>query len=74
MESVLKFWGAMWLVVGVLSFLNVLSTAGGGFGAFMTSITILACTVAPFVLLNVGAGIWENVSEKIRKQKLANKK
>ena len=58
MESVLKFLGAMWLIVGVLSFLSVLGTPGGGFGAFMTSIAILACTVVPFVLFNVSAGIW----------------
>lgn len=74
MEGVLKFWGAMWLVVGIFSFLNVLSTPGGGFGAFMTSITILACTVFPFVLFNVCAGIIENVSEKMRKKALAQKK
>ena len=50
MESFLKFWGAMWLVVGILSFVNVLGTHNGGFGSFLTAIAILLCTVAPFVL------------------------
>jgi len=74
MEGVLKFWGAMWLVVGVFSFLSVLGTHSGGFGSFLTAMAILLCTVAPFVLFNCCAKLWENVSEKMRKKALANKK
>lgn len=74
MESFLKFWGAMWLVVGILSFVNVLGTHNGGFGSFLTAIAILLCTVAPFVLFNCCAKLWENISEKMRKKALVAKK
>ena len=53
MESFLKFWGAMWLVVGILSFVSVLGTHNGGFGSFLTAIAILLCTVAPYYLIAV---------------------
>ncbi len=75
MESALKIWGSLWFVAGILSFLNILATPGGGFGAFMSAITVLGCTVVPFILLHCTAKLWENIHEIKRRKslKISNK-